>query len=183
MALKENTGSVSRTYLTIREGKVARKDGENWKLYDSIEGTIDELSTRENKFGEQELCINMHDGLDNYQLQLKQNGSYFRAFASMAQNITPGGRIEFIPVLKEENGRKNVGLILKQDGQIVKWAHTKSNPNGMPEPEVMTKKSGEKIYDWSERDAFLVDKVNELNARISSNVAQPVQEEQDDLPF
>ena len=53
----------------------------------------------------------------------------------------------------------------------------------MPEPEVMTKKSGEKIYDWSERDAFLVDKVNELNARISSNVAQPVQEEQDDLPF
>lgn len=184
MALKENTGSVSKIYLTIREGKVARKDGENWVLYNSVTGRILEIGTRENKFGEQECFIVLDDMGERYQLQLKQNGSYFRAFASMAQNINVDSPLEFIPVLKEENGKKNVGLILKQGEQVVKWAHTKKEPNGMPEPEVMTKKSGEKVYDWSERDAFLVDKVNELNARLQSNVSHVTTTvEDDDLPF
>lgn len=61
---------------------------------------------------------------------------------------------------------------------------TKGNPDGMPEPEVMEKKSGEKVYDWSERDAFLLDKVNELNARVNSSDSNDDSAElDDDLPF
>lgn len=183
MALSQLQDGASKIYLTIREGKVARKDGENWVLYNSVSGKIEEIGTRENKFGEQECFIVLNDMGERYQLQLKLASSYFRAFASMANNIDANAAVEFVPVLKEENGKKNVGLILMQGGSAVKWAHTKSNPNGMPEPEVMTKKSGEKIYDWSERDAFLIDRVNELNSKIGVQSPVVEKEVEDDLPF
>ena len=184
MALTKTTDSVSKIYLTIREGKVARRVGEEWQQYNSVSGKIREIGTRENKFGEQECFVILDDAGERYQLQLKQNSSYFRAFASMAMNVDVSKAIEFIPLLKEENGKKQVGLILMQDGNAIKWAHTKGNPNGMPAPEVLEKKSGEKVYDWSERDAFLLDKVNELNARVNGGSADAdTAEVDDDLPF
>lgn len=184
MALTNVSDSMSKIYLSIREGKVARKQGEEWTQYNSVSGMIREIGTRENKFGEQECYIIIDDAGERYQLQLKQQSSYFRAFASMAKNIDVSKEVEFIPLLKEENGKKQVGLILMQGGNAVKWAHTKGNPDGMPEPEVMQKKSGEKVYDWSERDAFLLDKVNELNARVNSSDSNDDSAElDDDLPF
>jgi len=185
MALSKLQDGASKIYLSIREGKVARKDGDQWVLYNSVAGRLHEVGTRENKFGEQECFIVLDDLGERYQLQVKQGSSYFRAFASMANNIDVDAPLEFVPMLREENGKKNVGLILMQNGKAVKWAHTKNEPNGMPGPEVMTKKSGEKIYDWSERDAFLMDRVNALNARIGnvSEVESSIPDIEDDLPF
>lgn len=185
MALTKVNDGMSKIYLTIKEGKVARKVGEEWNFYNSVSGSLKEIGTRTNKFDEQECFVVLDDAGERYQLQLKQSSSYFRAFASMAQNIDISKRVEFVPLLKEENGKKQVGLVIMQDGSAVKWAHTKANPNGMPEPQVLEKKNGEKIYDWSERDAFLLDKVNELNSRIGSDSSptESVIDEDDDLPF
>ena len=87
MALKENTGN--RTYLSIREGKIAQKNGEEWTLYNSVEGYIVGISTREGKYGT-DLCIDLQDD-KLYQLQFRLKGSetgrqssYFISFAHIS---------------------------------------------------------------------------------------------------
>lgn len=194
MALKETQGK--KTYLTIREGKIARKQGEEWMLYNSVEGKIVGLSTRESKYGT-DLCIDLLDD-ELYQLQIKIKGSesakqssYFIAFAHCSPNLDLNQKVEFIPSLKVENDRKRAALFLKQGNEIIKWAFKKGD--GMPDPEEVYNKKGELVsVDWSEVETFRMDKVNELVARIPkapekdivADFAQNAYlEADDDLPF
>lgn len=193
MALKETTGK--KTYLTIRDGKIARKQGEEWTLYNSVEGKIVGLSTREGKYGT-DLCIDLMDD-ELYQLQIKIKGgesakqsSYFIAFAHCSPNLDLNQKVEFIPSLKIENDRKRAALFLKQGGEVIKWAFKKGD--GMPDPEEVYNKKGELVsVDWSEVETFRMDKVNELVGKLGKPVekdivadfAHNVNVEDDDLPF
>ena len=200
MGLK--TGMGKRTYLTIREGKIAKSLGDKkYELYDSIEGYILGISTREGTYGT-DLCIDIKDD-EVYQLQIRLKGdsgkqtAYFIAFAHCAPNIDVSKKVEFIPSLKIVDDKKRSALFLKQGGETLKWAYKRGE--GMPEPEEVFNKKGELVsVDWSEVEAFRIDKVNELNARASeakaynNMVAGPSvveteevyqEEEGSDLPF
>lgn len=186
MGLK--TTREARTYLTIREGKVAKKEGEEWVYFNGIEGYIREISTRESKYGTELLVVIEDD--QTYQLAIRIKGddpkmkqsNYFISFAHIAPNIDVNSKVELIPSLKIEGDRKRSALYIRQNGQFLKWAYKKGD--GMPEPEELTNKKGEVIStDWSEVEAFRLDKVNELNARLSLGAAAPVEEVDDDLPF
>ena len=197
MGLKANTGK--QTYLSIREGKIAKKDGEQYLMFDSIEGYLVGLSTRDGKYGT-ELCIDIKDD-ELYQLQIRIKGedggkqtTHFISFAHCSPNIDVSKKIEFIPSLKIVEDKKRSALFFKQGGEILKWAFKRGE--GMPDPEEVFNKKGELVsVDWSEVEAFRLDKVNELAARVSESkefnnmVAGPsVTEdtpdaESDDLPF
>lgn len=170
-----NKGTGSRQYLTIREGKIAKYLGDKkYELYDSVEGLIVGISTRDTEYG-QMLCIDLQDD-ELYQLQIRIKGeekpgqsakqtSYFIAFSHCAPNIDPTKRVEFIPSLKEIDGKKRAALFINQNGQTLKWAFKKGE--GMPEPEEVFNKKGELVsIDWSEVEAFRMDKVNEFHARV-----------------
>lgn len=170
-----NKGTGSRQYLTIREGKIAKYLGDKkYELYDSVEGLIVGISTRDTQYG-QMLCIDLQDD-ELYQLQIRIKGeeqpgqsakqtSYFIAFSHCSPNIDPTKRVEFIPSLKEIDGKKRAALFINQDGQTLKWAFKKGE--GMPEPEEVFNKKGELVsIDWSEVEAFRMDKVNEFHARV-----------------
>lgn len=201
-----NKGLGAREYLTIREGKIAKYLGDKkYELFDSVEGYIVGMSTRDTQYG-QMLCIDLKDDVI-YQLQIRIKGedkpgqpakqtSYFIAFAHCSPNIDPTQRIEFIPSLKEIDGKKRSALFLKQNGETIKWAFKRNE--GMPAPEEVFNKKGELVsIDWSEVETFRMDKVNEFHARIdevahANNLmsAPDVLEEteeildtDDDLPF
>lgn len=211
-----NKGLGAREYLTIREGKIAKYLGDKkYELYDSVEGHIVGMSTRDTQYGPV-LCIDLKDDVV-YQLQIRIKGedqpgqlakqtSYFIAFAHCSPNIDPSKRVEFIPSLKEIDGKKRSALFIRQDGEIVKWAFKKGE--GMPDPEEVFNKKGELVsIDWSEVETFRMDKVNEFHAHVkeiahaNSLMAQespdwqkalpPIEEsepqmsnlEDDDLPF
>lgn len=170
-----NKGLGAREYLTIREGKIAKYLGDKkYELYDSVEGYIIGLSTRDTQYGQQ-LCIDLKDDVV-YQLQIRIKGeekpgvtakqtSYFIAFAHCAPNIDPSKKITFIPSLKEVDGKKRSALFLKQNGEIIKWAFKKGE--GMPDPEEVFNKKGELVsIDWSEVETFRMDKVNEFHTRV-----------------
>ena len=166
-----NKGLGAREYLTIREGKIAKYLGDKkYELYDSVEGYIVGISTRDTQYGQQ-LCIDLKDDVV-YQLQIRIKGedsgkqtSYFIAFAHCAPNIDPSKKITFIPSLKEVDGKKRSALFLKQNGEIIKWAFKKGE--GMPDPEEVFNKKGELVsIDWSEVETFRMDKVNEFNTRV-----------------
>ena len=171
MGLKANTGK--KTYLSIREGKIAKKDGEQYLMFDSIEGYLVGLSTRDGKYGT-ELCIDIKDD-ELYQLQIRIKGedggkqtTHFISFAHCAPNIDVSKKIEFIPSLKIVEDKKRSALFFKQGGEILKWAFKRGE--GMPDPEEVFNKKGELVsVDWSEVEAFRLDKVNELAARVSES--------------
>lgn len=197
MALKEKTTPL--VYLTIREGKIAKKEGETYVLFDSVEGYIRGISTRDHKYGT-DLCITLEDD-QMYQLQIKMKGeeptskqtAYFIAFAHCCPAINPHQKVEFIPNLKIVDDKKRSALFLKQNGEVLKWAY-KVGQEGVPSPEELKNKKGEVIStDWSEVEAYRVDKVNEFAGTLAPavpndivkdyavNPSAPV--EDDDLPF
>ena len=170
-----NKGLGAREYLSIREGKIAKYLGDKkYELFDSVEGYIVGMSTRDTQYGPV-LNIDLQDD-QLYQLQIRIKGedlpgqaakqtSYFIAFAHCSPNIDPSKKVEFIPSLKEVDGKKRSALFLNQNGQTLKWAFKKGE--GMPEPEEVFNKKGELVsIDWSEVEAFRIDKVNEFHARV-----------------
>ena len=199
MALKEKTTPL--VYLTIREGKIAKKEGDKYILFDSVEGYIRAISTRDHKYGT-DLCITLEDD-QMYQLQIKMKGeeatskqtAYFIAFAHCCPAINPHQRVEFIPSLKIVDDKKRSALFLKQNGEVLKWAF-KIGQDGVPAPEELKNKKGEVIsVDWSEVEAYRVDKVNEFtrnlapvvpNDIVTDHAVNPYVEspqDDDDLPF
>jgi hypothetical protein len=198
MALKEKTTPL--VYLTIREGKIAKKEGETYVLFDSVEGYIRGISTREHKYGT-DLCIQLEDD-QMYQLQVRLKGeepskqtAYFIAFAHCCPAIDPYQKVEFIPSLKIVDDKKRSALFLKQNGEILKWAY-KVGQDGVPAPEELKNKKGEIIsVDWSEVEAYRVDKVNEFSKNLAPSVPRDIIQEHgvnpysesmndgDDLPF
>ena len=198
MALKEKTTPV--TYLTIREGKIAKKEGETYVLFDSVEGFIRGITTRDHKYGT-DLCITLEDD-QMYQLQVRMKGeepskqtAYFIAFAHCCPAIDPNQRVEFIPSLKIVDDKKRSALFLKQNGDILKWAY-KVGQDGVPAPEELKNKKGEIIsVDWSEVEAYRVDKVNEFTKNLTPAVKRDIVQDYgvnpysesmndgDDLPF
>lgn len=196
MALKEKTTPL--VYLTIREGKIAKKVGETYHLFDSVEGYIRGISTRDHKYGT-DLCINLEDD-QMYQLQIKMKGedsgkqtSYFIAFAHCCPSINPHQKVEFIPNLKIVEDKKRSALFLKQNGEVLKWAY-KVGQEGVPSPEELKNKKGEVIStDWSEVEAYRVDKVNEFSKTLAPAVPNDIvtdyavnphiEDEESDLPF
>lgn len=196
MALKEKTTPL--VYLTIREGKIAKKVGDTYHLFDSVEGYIRGISTRDHKYGT-DLCVTLEDD-QMYQLQIKMKGedggkqtSYFIAFAHCCPGINPHQRVEFIPSLKIVDDKKRSALFLKQNGEVLKWAY-KIGQDGVPAPEELKNKKGEVIsVDWSEVEAYRVDKVNEFTATLVPTVPNDIVKEHavnsnvpdeiDDLPF
>jgi len=170
-----NKGMGSRTYLSIREGKIAKSLGDKkYELFDSIEGYIVGLSTRDSLYGT-DLCIDIMDE-ELYQLQIRIKGeekagqpakqtSYFIAFAHCSPSIDPSKKVEFIPSLKEIDGKKRSALFLKQGSEVIKWAFKRGE--GMPDPEEVFNKKGDLIsIDWSEVETFRMNKVNEFNTRV-----------------
>ena len=202
-----NKGLGAREYLTIREGKIAKYLGDKkYELYDSVEGYIVGMSTRDTQYG-QMLCIDLKDDVV-YQLQIRIKGeekpgvaakqtSYFIAFAHCSPNIDPTKKVTFSPSLKEIDGKKRSALFLNQNGETIKWAFKKGE--GMPEPEEVFNKKGELVsIDWSEVETFRMNKVNEFHSRVQEvahinnlmsapdtleETPKVTVEEDDDLPF
>jgi hypothetical protein len=200
MALK--TTQAAKTYLSIREGKVAKKQGEEWVLFNSLEGFLKEISTRETKYGTELQLTIEDDELYVFSVRIKgddpkmKQSNYFISFAHIAPNIDVNQKIEFIPSLKIEDDKKRSALYIRQNGNFLKWAYKKGD--GMPEPESLTNKKGEVIsVDWSEVETFRMDKVNELSARLKGAIPVNLMDKEesglnpfsesmndgDDLPF
>lgn len=152
MGLGDNTGRL--TYLNIKKGKISyKKDGES-KESDFIEGFITKISIVEKEFEgkkHEEANINITDGEDKYQLQMRVDSGYFRAFCNAFKSGNPNAKTKITPTYKEENAKKTSGCFIDQNGESLKWFYSKGNDNLNEIPklkEIMVGKK--KHYDGSE---------------------------------
>lgn len=156
-------------YITILGGKLCRKVDENTPnaiprinklgkqvyelFYDSFTGTLINIKTQEGEYGKNWIFI-FRDGEDVWNLQLGYSNSYATALLKMLPNIDVTKPIKLSPSVKEVDGKNKSSLFVNQDGQHIKHAYTRENPNGMPDMEEILVK-GVKTWDDTKRIQFL----------------------------
>lgn len=227
MALGNNTSAI---YVDLRNGKVMRYSKTNepgtfpvvtskgdtryYYIYDYIEGTVTNFSTRQEEIaGKTKLKFQIHltDAGETYIVKMDVDSAYFRMFCSVLPNINWNYPVRLIPRMKEENQVKKSSLIIVNNGNPVKFAFTKDNPNGKPEVTFTKNKKGEIVdIDREEELKFFFDLITKaksqlvhpavaqeapaqnFNARPSVSEPQTMSpfdseanpfEEEDDLPF
>jgi hypothetical protein len=189
MALIESTSNVK--YLSIIGGKIVQsfkqpvegaiervnKVGNTVyeKHYKSIEGNIVHALKREHPEYGVDICIEIQDGDDLYNITLGVASAFCRAFLMKVPNIVWGERYTITPYSFEdkEKGRMVNGLNIYKGSEKIANAYSKENPNGLPELE-KKKIKGKETWDDSERIEFL------LSTLPSSDTSE---KEEDDLDF
>jgi hypothetical protein len=199
MGLKTSGGGT--IYLSIQNGKVARRVQEptatsksrviegsgkliHEELYDSVEGLMTGLATREGNYGK-ELLITINDQVDSYQLQIKLSSSPASAFLRALPNVAPEMPLLIIPKIQEKDGVRRTSIILSQGNKGVKWAFTKDNPGELP-PMKKIKVKGKETWDDSEQldyfEKMIAEYSNKLKATGTLAIgAEPLDD--DGIPF
>ncbi len=183
MGLGNNSSAV---YVDLRNGKVMRYSKSNepgtmpvvsakgetryYYIYDYIEGHVTNFSTREEEIaGKSRLKfqIHMNDNGETYIVKMDVDSSYFRMFCSVLPNIDWSYPVRLIPRMKEENGVKKTSMIVVNNGDPVKFAFTKDNPNGKPEVTFTKNKKGEIVdIDREEELKFFFDLITKAKANL-----------------
>jgi len=166
MGLETRTGG---NYITILDGKLCQRVPEGTagsvervnkvgntvheKFYDSFTGKLVGISVQDGNYGKT-WNFSFRDNGELYTLQLSYSNSFATAFLKQLPNVDLTKVMKVSPSVKEVDGKKRSSLFINQDGQTIKHAYTKENPNGMPDLEQVTVK-GEKVWDDTKRIDFL----------------------------
>lgn len=173
MALSNTGAAAGGTYISLKkgywgkrveegtEGAVPRErggTGDNAKdtiyelRYDTLSGIIKNAYIEEGKFGNN-LNIVIEDEGESFIAQIKADGVLAGSIIKTLPNIDVDSEV----FLKAYTNKKDHGsLWIEQNGEGVKWAFTKDEPNGLPQPVEKTVK-GKKVWDWDEQENFLYD--------------------------
>lgn len=185
-------------YLTIADGKICRRvqtktadaverlTKDNKLVYEEFykgwKGTITDIKTRENDYGKNWM-IHLTDEFGEYILQLPYSSGYSAAFLKALPNLDPSQPVTIMPSLKIEGDKKKTSIFLNQNGQALKWAYTRENPNGIPELKQI-KVKGKTTWDDSDIMEFLENMVNnEFLPKLNSGSQNNSDENLDEVPF
>ena len=146
-------GSEGSVMRTNKVGKVVHE-----RYYDSFTAKLIGIKVKDGDYGKTWNFL-FKDKEDVYTLQMSYSNGLAKAFLKMLPNIDVSKEMKLSPSQKEEDGKTKTSLFVNQDGQSIKHAYTRENPNGMPQMEEITVK-GEKVWDDTKQIAFLHDMVN-----------------------
>ena len=192
-----NSTSNSVTYLSVQNGKVAKRVQEptpasksrtvestgkivHEELYDSITGKMAGISTRDGNFGK-ELQITLIDDRP-YVLQLKLSSGPASSFLRALPNVDLQKPVTLIPKIEMKGDVKRTSVIIAQGDKGVKWAFTKDAPGDLP-PMKQIKVKGKDVWDDSDQLAYFEKMITDINNKLSANGPTLGSEAGDDLPF
>jgi hypothetical protein len=192
MGLTNSQQGGSKVFLSISNGKLVRSFKEKTEgavsrinkagrevfemFYDSLEGTITGVGTKESDYGKF-LVVQVESNGVNYQLEMNFSSGYSASFLKTLPNVKLSDRVQITPKLTIEGDKKKSVCFLNQNGSGLKWAFTRENPNGMPDL-VKIKVKGKDTWDDSDRMEFLEN--NAKNLFVGSN---KIVADNDEVPF
>lgn len=177
------------SYLTIVNGKIAKacqsdqpdaekyvtKDGkEKWYIFFSgITGFLESISIKLPPENHPEYSANwilrISANSETFQLQIPQSSGYAHAFFCILPNVNPEEPLNIQPSCRtqiwEGKERESRTIFLKQNGELLKWAHTSKDKRGLPDVEVIQSKGGKTLYDDTERNEFFKNIMNIYNEK------------------
>jgi hypothetical protein len=192
MGLTNSQQGGSKVFLSISNGKLVRSFKEKTEgavsrinkagrevyemFYDSLEGTITGVGTKESDYGKF-LVVQVESNGVNYQLEMNFSSGYSASFLKTIPNVNLSTRVSITPKLTIEGDKKKSVCFLNQNGSGLKWAFTRENPNGMPDL-VKIKVKGKDTWDDSDRMEFLENYAKNLFVGSNKMVA-----DNDEVPF
>lgn len=201
-----NQGGSNRIYLSISDGKIAKrvdehqagavkctsKDGSRtWyeQRFANLSGRIVDVFKRDSDKGYgSQLCVVLEDDGEMFQVQMPWSSRYSSGFFLCMPNIDVSKQIVLAPWMKEIESQKKTMLYLRYVGSndSIPWHWTKDNPGGLPDMKKI-KVKGQDVWDDTERQEFFEKYLNEKflpyvksQAAVS---AVPNEDAGDDLPF
>lgn len=151
---------------------------------DALENNIIESAEFvENMFGTNFILHMIDESEERFDLQLPIESQFYKQFVKRIDNLDMSKTVTFVlgKETKGENSRSFMYLL--QDGQSVKMAHTKDNPNGMPPPE-QKEVRGKVTWDWSAQEEWLDKKAEEFVTVLRDGTEPPVVKEvEEEIPF
>lgn len=197
MGLSNDSGR--HIFVNISKGKLVIKRGDEKQFFNVLEGTITGISIKDEIYQDRpykKLCVNLNDGQEAFQLQMKLDSGYGRAFCSIIKNVILEQPVKIVPTYKEADGKKQSGLFINQNEQAVKWFFTNNNPLNRPPIKEFTI-NGNKVYDSTDQTAFYIEMLEmEIKPKLphaalagpatqfeAATTASDITEPFDDLPF
>lgn len=202
-------------YITILDGKFCKrvtKDTEGAvervnkigntvyeKFYDRFTGKLVDIIIQEGGAYGKNWVFVLSDGIDIYRLQLSYSNSFATALLKMLPNIDLSKEFTMSPSVKVgDDGKKKSSLFVDQNGNHIKHAYTKENPNGLPDMEQIVIK-GQMVWDDTKRLDFLEKMVksdiipkldkqggqceNQADSGFETLVAEIANQDEEDEPF
>ena len=128
--------------------------------YDSFTGILQNIRITDSTYGKSWNFDFIDDSGEQYSLQLSYSNNFATQFLKMLPNIDLSKEFKLSPSTKVEDGKTKSSLFINQNGQTIKHAFTKDNPNGIPQLEKKIIK-GNEVWDDTEILAFLENMVAE----------------------
>jgi hypothetical protein len=122
-------------------------------FYDSINGVITDVITRESEYGKSWVVSIKSEG-KLYKLEFNYSSGYATTFLKALPNVSFGNIVTLSPKLIIDGDKKKSVLFISQDGKGLKHFFTRDNPNGLPELKKI-KIKGKESWDDSDRMEFL----------------------------
>jgi hypothetical protein len=165
MAL-EISGS-SAIYLAVFNGKITRRveagtpnanqrENKNGKVvheltYDKLSGRLSNIEFRDGDYG-REIHFTLKDELDIFRLQLPYSSKVAKSIIMRLLKCDLSANLEIHTGWDKE--KESTFSYITQNGEVVKSAYTKEEPNGLP-PMEQKKMKGKEVWDDSEQLEFL----------------------------
>ena len=169
------------------------------KFYDRFTGKLVDIIIQEGGAYGKNWVFVLSDGIDIYRLQLSYSNSFATALLKMLPNIDLSKEFTMSPSVKVgDDGKKKSSLFVDQNGNHIKHAYTKENPNGLPDMEQIVIK-GQMVWDDTKRLEFLEKMVksdiipkldkqggqceNQADSGFEALVAEVASQDEEDEPF
>ena len=154
--------------------------------YHSLTGYIKDIKIRKTPKMGTRMQLFISDTRDMYVIDTGYASGEATAIYKMLPNIDPVNPVEIsISRKKNDQGREVTSVFMREydendDGQIVKHAYTKDNPNGIPNWE-QKQIQGEMKWDNTSQIEFLIE--NALNPFLEKLGKMPIQDQNSDDEF
>lgn len=184
-------------FITILGGKLCQRVSEGtegaiqrinkignvvWeKFYDSFSGKLISIKIQDSTYGKT-WNFGFIDKEEVYTLQLPYSNTFATSILKMLPNVDLEKEMRVTPQNKLVDGKNRSSLFINQDGASIKHAHTKENPNGMPDMEQVTVK-GELVWDDTKRIDWLHDMVQKDIVPKLSGFSSTVAQSKADVDF
>jgi hypothetical protein len=149
MGLTKNE-SKKLTFVNLSKGKFYTKEKDKEpEYYTDLSGFIVKVEFRMDEFNGQNFEVAeffVSDAGTMYCLKMRTDSGYFRGFANSLKNGNPKEKFQIVPSYKEQDGKVKTTIFVKQNGNVLKHAHTLGNMGDLPQAEKTTFK-GKDIWD------------------------------------
>jgi len=159
------------------------------KEFDAVSGYITDVVAEDSEYGKR-WVVTIKDDTDTFILKFAYSSGYADSFLQQIENVDLQEKVYINPSYREieKDGkiRRQTGIWIRQNGELVKFKYSKDNPQGRPEKTETTYK-GKTVWDDTDRLLFhekaVANKFNEFKLEQATNPTPIVKKELTEQPI